>query len=98
MNLQEIIKAENITLSIKSNDLAMFADQLAAKVIQGYKANSVPAPSDKYLTAEQVCEKLAISRVTLWSWDKKKITNPIRLGNLKRYKLSEIEAIGAKAV
>ena len=94
MSLHEIIKTENITLQIKSNDLTIFADQVAVKAIEGFKAINTPPPSERYLTAEEVCEKYSITRVTLWSWDKKGLTNPIRLGNLKRYRLSDIEHIG----
>ena len=62
------------------------------------KLNSRPEPEtpalEKYVTTDQVCEKWNISRVTLWSWDKKGLTNPLRIGNLKRYRLSEIESLG----
>lgn len=51
---------------------------------------------EKYLTPDQVCDLLSISRVTLWSWDKKGVTNPLRIGNLKRYRLSDIDAMGKK--
>jgi predicted DNA-binding transcriptional regulator AlpA len=51
-------------------------------------------PREKYLTVDQVAEMLSVSRVTLWSWDKKEILNPVRIGNLKRYRLSEIESLG----
>jgi predicted DNA-binding transcriptional regulator AlpA len=54
----------------------------------------VEVKPNKFLTADEVCEKLSITRVTLWSWDKKNITKPLRIGNLKRYKLSDIEAFG----
>ena len=46
---------------------------------------------EKYLTVDQVAEMLSVSRVTLWSWDKKGILESYRFGNLKRYKLSDIE-------
>ena len=60
-------------------------------------AEKKPEPEklkEKYLTVDQVCELLSVSRVTLWAWDKKKITKPVRIGNLKRYRLSDIEKIG----
>ena len=56
-------------------------------------ATPEPKVQERYLTTEQVCELLSITRVTLWSWDKKGITQPIKIGNLKRYKLSDIEAM-----
>jgi predicted DNA-binding transcriptional regulator AlpA len=49
---------------------------------------------ERYLTVDEVCKILSVSRVTLWSWDKKEIVNPVRIGNLKRYRLSEIESLG----
>ncbi|HPF94815.1 MAG TPA: hypothetical protein PLV65_12770 [Tenuifilaceae bacterium] len=60
----------------------------------------VPEPTkaeDKYLTAEKVCDLLGITRVTLWSWDKKGLTHPIRLGNLKRYRYSDIMRMGTQS-
>jgi excisionase family DNA binding protein len=46
---------------------------------------------EKYLTMDQVAEMLSVSRVTLWNWDKKGILESQRFGNLRRYKLSDIE-------
>jgi len=34
----------------------------------------------RYLTPAPVCEALQVSLVTLWSWDKKGITRPLRIG------------------
>ena len=45
----------------------------------------------EYLTRKEVSEILKVSLVTLHSWNKKKILNPYRLGNIIRYKLTEIE-------
>ena len=53
-------------------------------------------PEEKYITAEKVCDLLGITRVTLWSWDKKGLTHPIRLGNLKRYRYSDIMRMGTQ--
>ena len=58
------------------------------------KPESDPPTKVRFLTVEQVCEMLSISRVSLWNWDKKGITQPIRIGNLKRYRQSDIESLG----
>lgn len=96
MDLQNLIATENITLNIKGNDLATFANQLANQVLSEF-AKKQPAPpnGETFLTTDEVCKKLSISRVTLWEWDKKGITKPVRFGNLKRYKLTELEKMGA---
>ncbi len=53
-----------------------------------------PVRPEKYLSTDQVCDLLSVSRVTLWKWEQKGILNSTRIGNLKRYKLSEIENVG----
>lgn len=96
MKIQELMQSENITLNIKSCDLATFANDIAQKILK--QAQKVQPQSDveTYLTTNEVCEKLSVSRVTLFNWEKKGLLMPIRMGNLKRYKLSTIESIGNK--
>lgn len=53
--------------------------------------NFQPSTPPEYLTRQEVAEILKVSLVTLSDWNKKKILNPYRLGNLIRYKRSEIE-------
>jgi predicted DNA-binding transcriptional regulator AlpA len=48
---------------------------------------------DVYLTPEEVAEKLKITKSTLWAWDKSGITKPLRIGKLKRYRISELDAV-----
>ncbi len=50
-----------------------------------------PIIPQEYLTRQEVADILKVSLVTLSDWNKKKILNPYRLGNLIRYKRSEIE-------
>ena len=58
------------------------------------KPDPIPPTSDKFLTTEQVREVLSVSRVTLWNWEKAGILRSFRFGNLKRYRLSDIEKLG----
>ena len=53
--------------------------------------NFKPTEPPEYLTRKEVAKILKISLVTLHDWNKKKILNPYRLGNLIRYKSSEID-------
>ncbi len=66
-------------------------DRLDEKIIQ---PKPLPIKDEKLLTTKEVCRRLSISRVTVWSWEKKNILHPIRIGNMKRYKEADIEAIG----
>ena len=65
----------------------------AIKQLAQYKPEP-EKPTERYLTTDEVAELLSVSRVTLWQWDKKGIIKACRIGNLKRYKLSEIEQLG----
>lgn len=46
---------------------------------------------EEYLTPSEMAQALKISMVTLWHWDKKGITHPLRVGNLKRYRKSDLK-------
>ncbi|NLP59230.1 helix-turn-helix domain-containing protein [Lutibacter sp. B1] len=50
-----------------------------------------PIEPPKYLTRQEVAKILKISLVTLSDWNKKGILKPYRLGNLVRYKQSELD-------
>ena len=91
MDITKLINSgANITVNLSPQDLKQFARDFAKEL-------AIPKPEaparEKYLTTAEVCGLLSISRVTLWQWDNKGITKPHRLGNLKRYRLSDIEAL-----
>ena len=51
-----------------------------------------PKKFPDYLTRKEVAAILKVSLVTLSDWNKKGILKPYRLGNLIRYKSSELES------
>lgn len=53
--------------------------------------NFKPTEPPLYLTRKEVAKIFKISLVTVHDWNKKKILNPYRLGNLIRYKRSELD-------
>lgn len=59
--------------------------------IKSLSQNFQPITPQEYLTRQETAEILKVSLVTISDWNKKKILNPYRLGNLIRYKRSEIE-------
>jgi hypothetical protein len=59
--------------------------------IKSLAQNFQPITPQEYLTRQETAEILIVSLVTLSDWNKKKILNPYRLGNLIRYKRAEIE-------
>jgi excisionase family DNA binding protein len=53
--------------------------------------NFQPVLPPEYLTRREVAKILKISLVTLTDWNNKGILKPYRLGNLIRYKQSELD-------
>lgn len=53
--------------------------------------NFQPITPPEYLTRKEVSKILQVSLVTLSDWNKKGILKPYRLGNLIRYKRTEID-------
>ena len=59
--------------------------------IKSLTKNFQPITPPEYLTRKEAAQILKVSLVTISDWNKKKILNPYRLGNLIRYKRLEIE-------
>lgn len=94
MNLEKL-NPENIpgkvVLEISPEDLREYSESLLKSALDAKEAEK--PPEETYLTPDQFCEVLGITKVTLWNYDKKGITRPLRLGNLKRYRRSDLEKI-----
>ena len=95
MSISEILKnnpelMDNLTLKVSATDLHEFAELCVNK---GRNEKQEPAIKEEYLTSSQFAKALQVSLVTLWSWDKKGITRPLRIGSAKRYRRSDLEKI-----
>lgn len=85
---QDLLK--NVNLTVKGSDLILFAERLLIPIS---KQKTEKEPEEEFITSDEVCRKFAITAPTLWSWDNKGITNPLKIGRVKRYKKSEIERL-----
>ncbi len=95
MNMHELLKTNSkITLSVTGEDLENFAEHVINRALQQHKPNNPQPKQEIFLTGKEVDAKLKISRVTRHQWERKGILKFIRMGNSKRYKLSDIENIG----
>ena len=83
--------AKSVKLEITGADLLAFGESIHKQATDEGKKNTVP--DEVYLTPAQFSEALHISLVTLWSYDKKHITKPLRIGNKKLYRRSDLERI-----
>lgn len=84
--------AKSVKLEISGADLLAFGESIHKSAIAESEKNA-PKETEVYLTPAQLAEALQVSLVTLWSWDKKGITRPLRIGNAKRYRRSDLEKI-----
>lgn len=53
--------------------------------------NPLRKPKEEYFTRKEVAKMFKISLPTISDWNKKGILNPLRIGNLIRYKKSDLE-------
>ena len=82
--------ARNIKLEVTGADLLAFGETILKNAVNDARKNQQTKP-EEFLTPQELADKYKVSLVTLWSWDKKGITKPVRIGNAKRYKLSDVE-------
>jgi hypothetical protein len=82
--------ARSLRLEITGSDLLEYSDEMVKRAVEAVNIKEAP---EEYLTSEEMVKTLKISLVTLWSWDKKGLTKPLRIGNQKRYRRSDLEKI-----
>mgnify|MGYP001067316095 CR=1 FL=1 len=81
------------TIQITEVSVEELADKVADKLmfkIQNYLDELSKPKNDELLTRKEVANYLRISLVTIHSWNKYGILNPIRMGNRILYKKQDI--------
>ena len=87
MNIKELLETgANVSVTITALDLKEWMLEL----IEEQKKSSIPAPPDKYFTAQEAAEKLGVDVSTLWRWDKSGYLKKIKVGNKIRYRESDV--------
>jgi excisionase family DNA binding protein len=87
MEQNNITQVHGITpQQLRENILADVRTELKEIIL-----NFQPKKQPEYLTRKEVAKILKVSLVTLSDWNKKGVLKPYRLGNLIRYKTTEIE-------
>jgi hypothetical protein len=81
--------AKSVKLELTGADLLAFGESIHKRATE----ESTPKEVETYLTPAQFAATVHVSLVTLWTWDKKGITNPLRIGNKKLYRRSDLEKI-----
>jgi hypothetical protein len=84
--------AKSIKIEMSLADLMSFGESIQRTATEEAKRNT-SNNNEEYFTPQGLANILHVSLVTLWSWDNKGILNPVRIGNAKRYRKSDIEEI-----
>lgn len=78
---------------ISKNLLLVEIDQLIEKRLKSIFQTPKPTDkSDTYIDQKRVAELLDVSSVSVWEYEKKGLLKSYRIGNLKRFLLSEVMA------
>jgi predicted DNA-binding transcriptional regulator AlpA len=94
MNLQQLYDRPlivQVSLADLRQDRAELIKELTEKHAKELK--QAKGESEKLLTTDDVSGLLGVTRLTLWTWRKKGLIEPIRLGNLLRYRQSDIQTL-----
>ena len=83
--------AKSLKLEINGADLLAFGEAIHKSALEA--GEKTPRENEEYLSPAEFSSALHVSLVTLWSWDRKGITRPLRIGNKKLYRRSDLEKI-----
>jgi|GEM_PF-3057937 len=88
-------KTEKLTFDKLPEALTFLIEEVAdlKRALKSQPINNPKVEEEEYLTPSEFAQSLKISMVTLWHWDNKGIIKPLRVGNLKRYRRSDLEKI-----
>lgn len=84
----------NVILQVSLEDLKKFAEEIliGAKSIAMIEAEAA-ASGDQLLTVEEAARLLAVSKMTLYRWDKNGVLKKVEIGGKRRYRKSDIESL-----
>lgn len=83
----------NTLVMMTGDDLKFLAKTMLLEVKKELENEIADGKSDRLVTIEQAAGLLGVNRSTLWKWDKKGYLKSIQIGNKRRYRLSDVNAI-----
>lgn len=93
MMLNYDFSSENISLTIKAEDLKTFAQYIITQTKKELEDYVFAQNNEQHISRERASEMLDVDKVTLWRWAKRNYLVPITVGGKKRYKMSDINRI-----
>lgn len=86
MNIMELAKnGANVSVNISVNDLKEFLAEMIAE-----SAAKPQETEEKFLSADEVCGVLRVSKNTLWRWNRDKYLCAVKVGRTPMYRMSDV--------
>ncbi len=82
-----------LTLNIKSEDLASFAENLIEMAKEQLLPVMVSAAQEQLLSKKEVLEKFNVCPTTLWNWSRNGYLVPVKIGRKVSYRQADIERL-----
>lgn len=82
-----------VAFTVTPTQLKEFALEVVHEVFDKREAERAAEREETYLTTEEVCEMMTVTKGTLWRWEKLGYLIPYRVGRKLRYKRSDVEAV-----
>lgn len=79
----------NQLLVISASDLMDVLSNIGTSIAKEF----LPKKEERYLSPNDAAKKLSVDPSTLYRWDKSGYLKAIKIGNKKRYRLSDIEQL-----
>lgn len=89
MNTTTLLQGTNTLLVLNKNDL----QELVFSLLDEWQSKQQQKPEEKYLSREEVCELLSVTKPTLWRWAKRGYLMPVKVGNRPLYRQSDIDKL-----
>lgn len=78
---------------VEVSDFLTSVRQIVEQAVKTATPHPAPvAEPDRFLTKKEVATLFGVSEVSVWDWEKKGLLTGYRIGNLVRYKYSEVMA------
>ena len=84
----------HVQVDFPIDDLMNLIDKAVTKALNEFlvKQKTTGCDPDKLYRICDVMKKFDVSRVTIYQWEKKGLLKSVRIGNLKRFKESDIQS------
>ncbi|MFR9620138.1 MAG: helix-turn-helix domain-containing protein [Rikenellaceae bacterium] len=83
----------NLSITIKANELQKAFATLVEGAIDKYRREVEAKPDDVLYTIKQVSEILSVDKSTLWRWQQSGYLLPTKVGDMPRYRKSQIDEL-----